>query len=264
MNSPSDHTSIDDSVQSHSALTLENSSINNSFLMVQLQAQMHCNLSILDSVITSQKSRNSKTGISIENDDKAVLHMFVVTSRIIGNYYGLRVEVITENKVEIHIDQCFIAGNGMSTSDAAGGVFVSTLCGNVIVIISSTILLGNNDTQIGFSSESGTTAVTVFNSTLRGYSGIKTPNQSCPRYGGIFTGECHVTVSMYFIQCLIEDNDIGIKIWGEGFNFWYRATIEETDFKQNQHGLLIGLYSMPYTQGYIANMSGIVELKACF
>ena len=120
--------------------------------------------------------------------------------------------------------------------------------------ISSTILSRNTYTQIGFNSW-GTTAVKIYNSTLRNSRGL--PSLHILGIGALFQlgadGPNSNLMNVHLTQTHIEGNDIGINIQGEHSS--YEATVTETTIKQNRHGILIGSFS------YQTNMNGSITIR---
>ena len=264
--SHSDHAFIDNSIESWSSFLLENSTMNNSLFSVNLQTLSVYELSFLYTSIASQANGKLKTGINIGIQNTVVLHMFMENCNVVGNHYGVHVVPEGESTLQLNIDQCFIADNGLLheillPGHLTGGVLVYSLTGNSKknTTISSTILSGNKFAQIGFNSQ-GTTVVTVFNSTLRGSSGLS--SQDILRFGAFLQvgqhGPNYNYMSVYFSNSCIEHTDIGINIWQGSYN-QYEVTVVETVIKQSQHGILAG--SLLYQE----TVNGSITVKdTCF
>ena len=247
-----DQTSLGTSDTTINALSLKNCSMNNSLLTVKLQTALVYELSLLGSSITNQDVRDSQTGVVVEIQNTVTLHMLVDKCSIVGNYYGIRVTAGGDSTVGLDVDQCFIAENGetsVNEDQVTGGVVVHSVVGSntkITTNISSTILSRNTYTQIGFNSW-GTTAVKIFNSTLRNSRGL--PSLHILGIGALFQlgadGPNSNLMNVHLTQTHIEGNDIGINIQGEHSS--YEATVTETTIKQNRHGILIGSFSYRQT-----------------
>ena len=152
-------------------LNVQSSLISNSFLTVKLLTKSVYRLSIKDSSITSLIRGSSDTGIKVETFNRAAIYLVIVNVSIMGNSQGINISTYDNSHVELSVDQCYIADNGYKT-DTPGGIQVfhpnRSLCNSVTIIkVTLTILSGNTFAQIGIFGYSGTTAVTVFNSTIK-------------------------------------------------------------------------------------------------
>ena len=208
-------------------------------LQSQFVTQVVYDLSNLNSSITNdEQSENPTTGIIVDTNYLVVLYMFVDKYSIVGTH-GIRVD--TRNTLKLNINQCLIASNGKNTNGIRiGGVVINSYSrnSNVNATISSSVLSGNNVTQIAFFVR-GTVLATIFNSTLEGYSDTDTQDSNHQRLGARFDFFLNDGIlSAYFVQCQIKHNDSGFNIEGRGTR--YEATLRKTNFEQNQHGILLG------------------------
>ena len=159
------------------ALSLESSLMNSSLVAVTLQTQIVYQLSVLNTVIQSTNSLRDHD-ITLDTGVKADVHITKLFSlfrncSIIGNDHGINITVGGSTRMELSVDQCFIANNGHRLAhQGSGGVEVHVppadeqSKGVTIVNITDSTLSGNNNAQFAANRYSLTTSVSVFNSTF--------------------------------------------------------------------------------------------------
>ena len=217
------------------ALSLENSLINNSLITVFLQTQIMYQVSVLNTVIQSVNSFNdhditSDTGVKAEAKNITALFAHFKNCSIVGNDHGINIATDGNTRLELSVDQCFIANNGhRHAKQSFGGIKVhashaykrSTVV--TIVSITATTLSGNKYTQFATKNFSPNTSVSVFNSTFRDtqynvWSLSCDDSRSVPNEvgsGAYFTADdsnhCDY-VLINFTQSVFENNWIGVTI----------------------------------------------------
>ena len=224
-------------------LSIQSSLFSNSFLTVKLRANSVSKLSIGDSSITSLVKDSSETGIKVETFKRAAIYLVIVNNSIIGNSQGINISTYDNSHVELSVDQCYIVSNGYKAK-IPGGIQVfhpDESCDNSVtnIKITFTTLSGNTYEQIGIFGYSGSTVLTVFNSTIRGTYDLKGESNNPFGAGAHFEVRNGPTCCGLFInltQNIFENNTIAAYI--SGGNCTYEAHFIDNLFISN-HGEFI-------------------------
>ena len=200
-----------------SSLSLENSSLCNSLVKVNLQSPIVYELSILNTSIISQDSKASETGIILATANVTILYALIKGSNIIGNANGILVTADEDSHVQLSVDKCLIENNG-EEPQLSGGIAIFTSNSMININITSTILSGNKLAQIGFlQRNSGNSIISVFDSTI---------SDTPPLTGALAAGanfqvhqatsivECYSTLNN-LTQNHFENNTYGVLVKGE-------------------------------------------------
>ena len=255
-----------DTATTENTWNVQSSLFRNSFLTANLQANSVYRLSVSNSSITSLVKGCSGTGIKVETFKRAAIYLVIVNNSIIGNSQGINISTYDNSHVELSVDQCYIASNGYKT-DIPGGIEVfhpnRSLCNSrTIITVTSTTLSGNTYAQIGIFGYSGTTVVTVFNSTIRDTCDLQGLDES---YGPVNAG-AHFEVGngytcygsfINLTQNIFENNTIAAYIVGE--NCTYEAHFIDNHFASS--------YGTVTTNGALAirtdSKESFVTIKQC-
>ena len=205
--------------------SLDGSSLYNSVMRVRIQRQIVCEINILNTFIfTSQYFvRSSKeSGIKIETLDTAKVYTRIQNSTIVGNYQGISIKLDDDSVLELNVVDCLIANNGIVYNYPGGVAVVHLPQSNAVSIIhiTSTVLSGNVNKQIEILGFSGTTAVTVFDSTIRDTRNSFSPDGHLGAFGaGAFFivggGQNCSSVFINFTQNRFIKNTVGFEIKGK-------------------------------------------------
>ena len=211
-----------------SALKIDSSLMANSLVTIKLQTQAVYKLSILNTSIFSRDSGNIETGIKIEIVNTAKLQAIIKDCNISRNSQGINTTVGGESHVELSVDQCYIANNGLVTDhDQAGGVaLLKTHDSNAVafVNITSTVLSGNSYSQIRVRGDSGSTTTTVVNSTVRDTHSVRVQAKSTTTYYSgsgvefVMGSDCQ-SMLMTLTNNRFEDNNVGVLVGGSNCKF---------------------------------------------
>ena len=225
-------------------------------MTIKLQTHSAFHLSVLNTSIASNNdARHGKleTGMRVEILHTTALYLLVQNCSIFGNHHGIDITADENSTLNLKIDQCSITNNGYNTEQkpetgkeqVSGGVMVSiSKSSNAVVIanFTSSNLSNNTDTQVAFTSHSGTITVTVMNCTLRG--------QSLSGHGALFIGVKNCLWIGLF-KSRIEANLVGVSL--EIGTCSFKMMVEKTVIEKNQNGLLIRpLNNIDFADGSLA------------
>ena len=201
-------------------LRIESSLMTSSLFTVKLQTPLVYDLQILNTTVSSQDSSKTESGVKIRSFNSTMIHVFVSHCTIAGNTQGINIIADGNSTVDLNVDSCYIAHNG-HVSDRAGGIEVSKSQysnAETTTTISSTTLSGNRFAQLAVYAYSGSTEVTVFNSTFREAHGGEACLPLSDGLGAYFkvgnTEHCN-RILLNLTKNHFQDNDNGVIIWGE-------------------------------------------------
>ena len=219
-----------------SALKINSSSLNNSLVTIRLQTQAVYKFSILNTSITSTDtsiiSRGSgsvETGIEAQTVDTAKFQVIINNCNISGNSQGINITVEDKSIVELSVDHCYIANNGIEALKAGGISVFKTDKSNAVAIINitSTVLSGNLFLQISITGDLGSTTTTVFNSTIRGVNAVQIQNKVFIAGGVKFQLECGCqNMLINFTDNFFENNGVEVSISNKNnskFEFYFNG-----------------------------------------
>ena len=195
-----------------SALRINSSSLNNSFVTLKLQAQAVYKLSILNTSISSQVRGSIETGINAQTVNTTKLLVMIKNCSIRRNSQGINITVEDKSIVELSVDHCYIANNGIASLKAGGIAVFKTNDSNAVAIINitSTVLSGNLCAQIIVTGDSGTTTTTVFNSIIRHTNAVYIQNTTNVFVGSGITFVTGGSMIMNLTDNIFEKNTIGV------------------------------------------------------
>ena len=198
-------------------LSLENSSMSNSFVTAKLRTKIVYELFILNTSMISNSSDDScvysDSGIVITTFNETAIYILIKTCNIIGNCQGIAATAGGDSYIQLSVDQCYIADNGFISS---GGIVVSysgLLLSNAVIIthITSTLLTRNLGANVEIIASSRYTLVTVFNSTLKNTRNEpgRVMEHVC---AACFVFDPYTYTLVNFTQNIISDADYGVMV----------------------------------------------------
>ena len=204
-----------------SAETADDTMYRNSILQIDSMTNLSGTVNLRNLIINGNNTSASQgsvkdDGIQIATFDNAKVSTLMKNCTIVGNYRGVGITAFNTSHIELTVDSCYIADNGdVQSLKGAGGIDVSYSDQSVAnVIVTSTILSNNVNSNLGFFVGSGISHVTVYNSTVR-----KTSRESDSPVTGFRSGMffaldgClnHECMFVKVINTLFEDNQFGLQ-----------------------------------------------------
>ena len=241
--------------------------------MTNLSGTVNLQNSIIYGHNTSASQGSVKEdGIQITTFDSAKISTLMKNCSIVGNHQGLGITAFNTSHIQLIVDSCYIADNGdVHNLKGAGGIEVAYSDQSVVnVIVTSTILSNNVNSNLGFSVGSGISHVTVYNSTIRKISrrsSYEITGYACGMYFELYGCQNHECMFVNVTNTFFEDNKVGLwfaldsqaKVNISKSHFInnsiyamyivsipiFQMTIKETVIAQNGGGIILDGFRLP-------------------
>ena len=195
-----------------SAGTTGNTMYSNSILQIDSMTNLSGTVVLQNLIIYGHNTSASQgsvkeDGIQIATFNSAQISTLMKNCSIVGNHQGLGITAFNTSHIQLIVDSCYIADNGdIYSLIGAGGIEVSYSDQSVVnVIVTSTILSNNVNSNLGFFVGSGISHVTVYNSTIR-----KTSYNGCGIFFALDGCLNHECMFVNVTNTFFEDNKVGL------------------------------------------------------